>query len=104
MAKFITVNCGMEPILVNTDCSVMHFLLYLTNKHVQLQESKSSTPESPKKGQAKMMNSPRGKGKKIDLEDCVTEYDIMDGDGCLIDLSSVHNKLFERVYDFLPCK
>ena len=31
-----------------------------------------------------MMNSPRGKGKKIDLEDCVTEYDIMDGDGCLI--------------------
>ena len=113
MAKFITVNCGMEPILVNTDCSVMHFLLYLTNKHVQLQagiyglstawsinrsdckitppareshvkESKSSTPESPKKGQAKMMNSPRGKGKKIDLEDCVTEYDIMDGDGCLI--------------------
>ena len=81
-----------------------------------------------------MMNSPRGKGKKIDLEDCVTEYDIMDGDGCLIgsdlkcslapptcdvdglrrhhlsqskpvkDLSSVHNKLFERVYDFLPCK
>jgi len=92
----------MESILVNTDCSVMHFLLYLTNKHMQLQESKSSTPESPKKGQAKMMNSPRGKGKKIDLEDCVTEYDIMDGDGCLIDLSSVHNKLFERVYDFLP--
>ena len=37
MAKFITVNCGMEPILVNTDCSVMHFLLYLTNKHMQLQ-------------------------------------------------------------------
>ena len=33
-----------------------------------------------------MMNSPRGKGKKIDLEDCVTEYDIMDGDGCLIGL------------------
>lgn len=83
-----------------------------------------------------MLNSPRGKGKKIDLEDCVTEYDIMDGDGCLIglvlidlglaricdgvasrnpwvvrgqlkpekDLSSVHNKLFERVYDFLPGK
>ena len=37
MAKFITVNCGLEPILVNTDCSVMHFLLYLTNRHVQLQ-------------------------------------------------------------------
>jgi len=72
---------------------------------MQLQESKSSTPESPKKGaKSTIFNSPRGKGKKIDLEDCVTEYDIMDGDGCLIDLSSVHNKLFERVYDFLPGK
>lgn len=55
-------------------------------RYSRVKESKSSTPESPKKGQAKMMNSPRGKGKKIDLEDCVTEYDIMDGDGCLIGL------------------
>ena len=64
-----------------TDCPLERTLPV---RESRVKESKSSTPESPKKGQAKMMNSPRGKGKKIDLEDCVTEYDIMDGDGCLI--------------------
>ena len=51
------------------------------------------SPESPKRGGTKVISSARGKGKKIDLEDCVTEYDIMDADGCLIG-SGFHKTVF----------
>ena len=98
MAKFVTVNCGSQKVLCNTDCSVQHVLVYLESKcdeikqEIFMKDDESFEKNDQEKHCGKNIqihqNTIRGRrAKQINLDECFTQYDLLDADGGLLDLS-----------------
>ena len=97
MAKFVTVNCGTTRVLCNIDCSVQHVLVYLETKcdepkiEIFTKDEENERNEQSLTQSGKMthvQSHVRGRrAKQINLDDCFTQYDLLDGDGGLLELS-----------------
>ena len=138
MAKFVSVNCGAKPILVNLDCSVQggiqgpfnlprarvartisvsfyeflkHFMNYLIAKYSEWENNTNRKKTVAEQAIARVRASnttllsisrkPRG---AVNLDECIVDYDFVDSDGTLMDLSVRCASKRDRAFNYLTRK